>query len=483
MTIKEIEELSGMTRANIRFYEAEGLLNPQRSSNGYRDYSQEELAVLKKIKLLRSLHISLEEIKALHTGEQELSVALEKHIEKLTLERQELNKAQDVCETMRRDGVRYQTLDAGKYLNAMAKITEEPIAELGQDIIPKVQSPWRRYFARSLDIALYSAIWSCFLAIAYGVNLSNRSAGGILLDACVTLLMMLLLEPLQLFLFGTTLGKWILGLRVTDCEDGRLKFSQALERTWQVFVYGMGLNIPIYYLYRSFKSYEDCVTGVTLEWEYSSNLALRDKKIWRTVVYVGARVAIAGVLASAAVTAQIPPNRGSLTVEQFCENYRYLEKYYDMEAAYDRKLNNLGQWVEDSRNGVVTGQVIESAYPSRMDFIFDVDEKGEISVVRFGMEISDSKKAIPCYRHQMQLAVLAFVGAQEEFRQFSGDRGEIVELIAANDFGDFSFSRAGVNVTCEVEYKGYENPMPMGYLWPEEGLEQQFSLQFAMEKD
>ncbi len=30
MTIKEIEELSGMTRANIRFYEKEGLIKPQR---------------------------------------------------------------------------------------------------------------------------------------------------------------------------------------------------------------------------------------------------------------------------------------------------------------------------------------------------------------------------------------------------------------------------------------------------------------------
>ena len=35
MTIKEIENLSGMTRANIRFYETEGLLRPARNSNGY----------------------------------------------------------------------------------------------------------------------------------------------------------------------------------------------------------------------------------------------------------------------------------------------------------------------------------------------------------------------------------------------------------------------------------------------------------------
>ena len=42
MTIKEMEELAGMPRANIRFYEAEGLLAPARNVNGYRDYSQED---------------------------------------------------------------------------------------------------------------------------------------------------------------------------------------------------------------------------------------------------------------------------------------------------------------------------------------------------------------------------------------------------------------------------------------------------------
>lgn len=46
MTIKEIEDRSGMTRANIRFYESEGLLHPGRRENGYRDYSSSDLEAL-----------------------------------------------------------------------------------------------------------------------------------------------------------------------------------------------------------------------------------------------------------------------------------------------------------------------------------------------------------------------------------------------------------------------------------------------------
>ena len=65
MTIKEIEELSGMPRANIRFYEAEGLLRPDRDANGYRNYSEEDLRILQKIRLLRALHVSLEDIPVL----------------------------------------------------------------------------------------------------------------------------------------------------------------------------------------------------------------------------------------------------------------------------------------------------------------------------------------------------------------------------------------------------------------------------------
>ena len=53
MTIRTVENLSGMTRANIRFYEVEGLISPQRGENGYRDYSEQDLEILKRIRLLR----------------------------------------------------------------------------------------------------------------------------------------------------------------------------------------------------------------------------------------------------------------------------------------------------------------------------------------------------------------------------------------------------------------------------------------------
>ena len=54
MKIKQVEELVGITSKNIRFYESQGLLTPERADNGYREYHQDNIEVLKKIKLATS---------------------------------------------------------------------------------------------------------------------------------------------------------------------------------------------------------------------------------------------------------------------------------------------------------------------------------------------------------------------------------------------------------------------------------------------
>ena len=76
MTIQEVERQSGMTRANIRFYEEKGLLTPQRQPNGYRDYSAVDVETLRRVRLLRSLDISIDTIRALQSGERTLEAVL-----------------------------------------------------------------------------------------------------------------------------------------------------------------------------------------------------------------------------------------------------------------------------------------------------------------------------------------------------------------------------------------------------------------------
>lgn len=63
MTIKEVETLTGITKANIRFYEKEGLLAPGRSSNNYREYSEDDVEHLRKIRIFRIMGFSVAQIR------------------------------------------------------------------------------------------------------------------------------------------------------------------------------------------------------------------------------------------------------------------------------------------------------------------------------------------------------------------------------------------------------------------------------------
>lgn len=77
MTIKEIETMSGLPRANIRYYESEGLISPKRAENGYREYSQTDVDVLLRVKLLRALGLRIDTIKSLAEGKLTLEAALD----------------------------------------------------------------------------------------------------------------------------------------------------------------------------------------------------------------------------------------------------------------------------------------------------------------------------------------------------------------------------------------------------------------------
>ena len=177
MTIKELETLSGMERANVRFYEREGIISPKRMDNKYRDYSEDDLQILLRVKLLRSLHIPLDEIKSLKAGNGDLSEALEKQIKELEQEKQDVSYAQDVCRAIREEEVNFETLDAAKYLadiNRVAKSTGSPYFTVQGDALPKVFNPWRRCFARTFDFFIYEILWLAFLAFVFHVNLAAR---------------------------------------------------------------------------------------------------------------------------------------------------------------------------------------------------------------------------------------------------------------------------------------------------------------------
>lgn len=142
MTIREIEALSGMTRANIRFYESEGLLTPNRMENGYRDYTRSDLDTLHKIRLLRALGLGIDEIRKLSAGETALDEALESRLSAMQEEQRTLVRAEEVARAMLQAHADYATLDTGRYLAALEAGAQ---TALQQDVQPKLHVPWRRF--------------------------------------------------------------------------------------------------------------------------------------------------------------------------------------------------------------------------------------------------------------------------------------------------------------------------------------------------
>ncbi len=66
MNIGQASEQTGVSAKMIRYYESIGLLpSAARRANGYRDYSDQDVAVLQFVRRTRDLGFSLEEVSAL----------------------------------------------------------------------------------------------------------------------------------------------------------------------------------------------------------------------------------------------------------------------------------------------------------------------------------------------------------------------------------------------------------------------------------
>ena len=123
MKINQIAELAGMTSKNIRFYEDQGLIKPRRDpQNGYREYTLEDAKQLERIKLLRQLGISCENIRMLQNGELDFDTCMSGHMEKLDREKENLNHMATLCRMLSDEVDDVSDIDASAYLDRMKEL-------------------------------------------------------------------------------------------------------------------------------------------------------------------------------------------------------------------------------------------------------------------------------------------------------------------------------------------------------------------------
>ena len=82
MLLNEIINEVGMTKRAVKYYEEKGLLSVDKDSNGYRNYSAQDVEILKRISVYRKLGIGIKDIqRLLETGDK--SILLRIYQEKL----------------------------------------------------------------------------------------------------------------------------------------------------------------------------------------------------------------------------------------------------------------------------------------------------------------------------------------------------------------------------------------------------------------
>lgn len=123
MKINQVAELVGITSKNIRFYEDQGLIRPGRDpQNGYRDYTLEDAEQLSRIKLLRQLGISCDNIRMLQSGELEFDRCMEEHMARLDQEGENIGHMKAMCRLLSDEVDDISEINASVYLDKMKEL-------------------------------------------------------------------------------------------------------------------------------------------------------------------------------------------------------------------------------------------------------------------------------------------------------------------------------------------------------------------------
>lgn len=118
MKINQVEELVGITKKNIRFYEEQGLISPGRNpANGYREYNLKDVKELERIRLLRQLEIPLEEIRRLQRGELSLGDCMEKQSIRLSHRKEALEVIRQICLELSESEETLSDLEPSRYFD------------------------------------------------------------------------------------------------------------------------------------------------------------------------------------------------------------------------------------------------------------------------------------------------------------------------------------------------------------------------------
>jgi len=159
---------------------------------------------------------------------------------------------------------------------------------------------WRRYWARWIDWGVLAVVAPMLLVM---FNLPYHLLAGLPPKAQEVVLSMVLLAlyiPIEagwLERYGTTPGKWLLGVSVTDRTGGRLGHATALRRSFHVWWRGCGCGFPPLFLVMALWSEHQFVRDGTTPWDSDCQARVNYTAIspLRHCLAIGVVIALAAV--------------------------------------------------------------------------------------------------------------------------------------------------------------------------------------------
>lgn len=179
MKINEVELQSGVPKKSIRYYEEQGLLAPRRNlENGYRDYDEEDVKILQRIRLMRKLGVPIEEIRRMLHGSHTVGDGMRRHLVTLEREKRNLEESMRLCRELQNQEIPISELDAQQVLAQMQAMEQTGTSfRTPQDVRSRFIAP---VIITALVVGMMAA-FSMLVLWAYRLDPENAPPMGLVL--------------------------------------------------------------------------------------------------------------------------------------------------------------------------------------------------------------------------------------------------------------------------------------------------------------
>jgi uncharacterized RDD family membrane protein YckC len=163
--------------------------------------------------------------------------------------------------------------------------------------------PWRRFFARMVDLYTTGLFLVLLAAYTVGTAIPPEMAESYvkMLDSSIVsgiffCLFWVPVEATFLALFGTTPGNWVFGIHIMHLDGVRLSFFGALYRSFLVLVKGLALGIPFVAPLTALFQYRRLTRTGETSWDAETNSVVIHQK-WGVIRSIMCIAIVCGVFA------------------------------------------------------------------------------------------------------------------------------------------------------------------------------------------